>query len=132
TFLAMAATFLNFAYLTRWRYRKLEELSAYLRQIASGDYTLAIRDNREGELSILKNEIYKVTLRLTEQSEYLANDKKRMSEAISDISHQLKTPLTSLGMMLELLQQPNVPEEKRRQFLQTTLQQLDRMEWLIS
>jgi len=122
----------NFYRFTRWRYQELEKLSEYLRQIASGDYSFVIRDNREGELSILKNEIFKVTVRLSEQSEYLLRDKERMSEAISDISHQLKTPLTSMGVMLDLLKQPNLPEEKQQQFLKYLQQQLERMEWLIT
>src|SRR5690625_1062967 len=46
---------------TRWRYREIEQLSSYLRKINSGDYTLDVRDNHEGELSILKSDIYKVT-----------------------------------------------------------------------
>ena len=46
---------------TRWRYREIEKLSGYLRQISGGDYSLDVRDNHEGELSILKNDIYKVT-----------------------------------------------------------------------
>lgn len=51
---------------TRWRYRELEKLSSYLRQISSGNDSLDVRDNQEGELSILKNDIYKVTLMLSE------------------------------------------------------------------
>src|SRR5690625_3240150 len=60
---------------TRWRYREIEKLSSYLRQISSGDYSLDVRDNHEGELSILKSEIYKVTLMLSEQGELLKKDK---------------------------------------------------------
>ena len=51
---------------THWRYREIARLSGYLRQISGGNYSLDVRDNREGELSILKNDIYKVTLRLSE------------------------------------------------------------------
>lgn len=125
-------TCLNFYIFTHWRYRQLNELSDYLRKIAAGNYSFDLRDNREGELSILKNEIFKVTMRLVEQGEYLLRDKERMSEAISDISHQLKTPLTSMGVMLDLLQQPNLPQDKQKQFLHHLQQQLERMEWLIT
>jgi signal transduction histidine kinase len=129
---AIVLTCLNFYIFTRWRYRELNALSDYLRKIAGGNYSFDLRDNREGELSILKNEIFKVTMRLVEQGEYLLHDKERMSEAISDISHQLKTPLTSMGVMLDLLQQPNLPPERQRQFLHHLQQQLERMEWLIT
>lgn len=128
----IVVSYYNFYHFTRWRYRELERLSEYLRQIAGGDYSFVIRDNREGELSILKNEIFKVTVRLSEQSEYLLRDKERMGEAISDISHQLKTPLTSMGVMLDLLKQPNLPQDKQHQFLKYLQQQLERLEWLIT
>ena len=49
-------------------YRELEKLSVYLREISSGNYSLDARDNQEGELSILKNDIYKVTLMLSARS----------------------------------------------------------------
>lgn len=129
---AIVLTCINFYGFTSWRYRELMRLSQYLRKIAAGGYALDIRDNREGELSILKNEIFKVTMRLSEQSEYLLRDKERMSEALSDISHQLKTPLTSMGVMLDLLKQRDLPPEKQGQFLAHLQQQLERMEWLIT
>ena len=57
---------------TRWRYRELEKLSVYLREISSGNYSLDARDNQEGELSILKNDIYKVTLMLSGDGRFCA------------------------------------------------------------
>lgn len=117
---------------TRNRYRDISQLSGYLRKIYSGDYSLDIRDNQEGELSILKNEIYKVTLILSGQAQLLENEKKALADAISDISHQLKTPLTSISVMAELLQSEQIGTEKRREFSKNLEIQLSRMEWLLS
>src|SRR5690625_3411773 len=117
---------------TRWRYREIEKLSGYLRQISSGDYSLDVRDNHEGELSILKSDIYKVTLMLSEQSELLKKDKIKLTEAISDISHQLKTPLTSMTMMVDLLSDAKLPDEKRKEFTHNISTQLERIDWLVS
>ena len=78
-------------------------LSAYLRQIDAGDYALDVRDNGEGSFSLLKNDLYKVTVRLREQAELLQKDKTALSNLIADISHQIKTPLTSLGVLADLL-----------------------------
>ncbi|HBN84217.1 MAG TPA: two-component sensor histidine kinase, partial [Clostridiales bacterium] len=88
--------FLSFLFFTWRRYQQLDRLSVYLRCIANGDFQLDIRDNAEGELSILKNEIYKVTVTLYEQAKLLQEDKLFLSDTLSDISHQLKTPLTSM------------------------------------
>jgi signal transduction histidine kinase len=76
-------------------------LSAYLRQIEAGDYALDVRDNGEGSFSLLKNDIYKVTVRLREQAELLQKDKTALSNLIADISHQVKTPLTSMGVLAD-------------------------------
>jgi signal transduction histidine kinase len=117
---------------TRWRYREIERLSGYLRRISNGDYELDVRDNHEGELSILKSDIYKVTLMLSGQSSYLEQDKIKLTNAISDISHQLKTPLTSMMVMADLLSSNQLDESKRAEFTQNIRVQLERIEWLVS
>ncbi|WP_424163404.1 sensor histidine kinase [Bacillus amyloliquefaciens] len=117
---------------TRWRYNEIEKLSIYLRQISSGDYSLDVRDNQEGELSILKNDIYKVTLMLSEQRSLLQKDKIQLTDAISDISHQLKTPLTSMMVMADLLSDPDLSDEKRTEFTRNIRIQLERIDWLVS
>lgn len=119
-------------YFAALRYREMEKLSGYLRRISGGDYSLDVRDNREGELSILKNEIYKVTLMLSRQRTLLQRDKIRLTDAISDISHQLKTPLTSMLVMTDLLSDAKLPEDKRVEFTRNIRIQLERMEWLVS
>ncbi|SFQ11264.1 Signal transduction histidine kinase [Psychrobacillus psychrotolerans] len=117
---------------TRWRYTEIGNLSSYLRQISNGNYTLDVRDNQEGELSILKNDIYKVTLMLSEHSALLQHDKVQLTNAISDISHQLKTPLTSMTVMADLLSEPELPPEKRTEFTRNIRIQLERIGWLVS
>ncbi|WP_421385243.1 sensor histidine kinase [Bacillus salacetis] len=117
---------------TRWRYREIEKLSSYLRKISSGDYSLDVRDNHEGELSILKSDIYKVTLMLSEHRSSLEQDKYKLTNAISDISHQLKTPLTSMMVMSDLLSDKKLEEDKRIEFTQNIRVQLERIEWLVS
>ncbi|MGD6846202.1 sensor histidine kinase KdpD [Rossellomorea aquimaris] len=117
---------------TRWRYREIEKLSGYLRKISSGDDSLDVRDNQEGELSILKNDIYKVTLMLSEHRSFLEKDKLTLTNALSDISHQLKTPLTSMMVMADLLSDSTLEESKRAEFTQHIRVQLERIEWLVS
>ncbi|MBC8079251.1 MAG: HAMP domain-containing histidine kinase [Gorillibacterium sp.] len=117
---------------TFWRYREISKLSTDLRSISAGDYSLDIRDNQEGELSILKSNIYKVTLMLSEQSELLKRDKKYLADAISDISHQLKTPLTSMAVMTDLLLDNQLKEAKKNEFIRSIHTQLERIEWLVT
>lgn len=104
-------------------------LSEYLRQIDAGDYALDVRDNGEGSFSLLKNDLYKVTVRLREQAELLQKDKTALSNLIADISHQIKTPLTSLGVLADLLAE-DPPEADRRAFVERLRAQLGRIQWL--
>lgn len=129
TALALCSSFLLFI---KYRYQQIKKLSLYLRRISSGDYSLDIRDNAEGELSILKNDIYKVTLMLSEYNEQLKKEKLLLSNHISDISHQLKTPLTSMMVMVDLLRNDELPQEKRREFITIITHQMERIEWLVS
>lgn len=117
---------------TYWRYREISLLSGYLRRVTNGDYQFDMRDNYEGELSILKSEIYKVTLMLTQEGSSLKRDKLKLTDAISDISHQLKTPLTSMMVMADLLSSKNLDEEKRNEFTRNIRIQLERIDWLVS
>ncbi|TXC92692.1 HAMP domain-containing histidine kinase [Metabacillus litoralis] len=122
----------SFLFFTKWRYREIEKLSSYLRRISRGDYSLDVRDNYEGELSILKSDIYKVTLMLSEHHSLLQEDKVKLTNAISDISHQLKTPLTSMMVMADLLGDVKLDEMKRQEFTNNIRVQLERIEWLVT
>ena len=94
---------------TNKRYSEIEKLNDYLSRICAGIYDLNIPDNREGELSILKNNLYKVILIPNNQNDRLSNDKKYLADSLADISHQIKTPLTSAVDVkdIELKTEPN-------------------------
>lgn len=126
---AVSLAALGFQY---WKYRQLARLADYLSRISAGEYDLDVRDNAEGELSILKSEIYKVTTKLADYNELLKKEKLQLADAMSDISHQLKTPLTSMLMMADFLRDGNLPPEKREEFTARLSAQLERIQWLVS
>ncbi len=120
-----------FIVVTKRRHQKLNELNDYLSLVCKGNYDLNINDNTEGELSILKNNLYKVVTLLKSQNEYLKNDKAYLADSLADISHQLKTPLTSMMVMCELLEK-ETDTEKRQEFVAVINTQLSKMKWLIT
>lgn len=117
--------------MTKRRYKNLNDLNDYLSLVCKGIYDMNIDDNTEGELSILKNNLYKVITLLQSQNEYLKNDKLYLADSIADISHQLKTPLTSMMVMCELLENEENPD-KRQEFVSVINNQLSKMKWLIT
>lgn len=117
---------------TLWRHRQMAQLADYLRRITAGEYSLDVRDHVEGELSLLKSEIYKVTVMLSEYNERLQDEKRQLADSMADISHQLKTPLTSMLVMTDLLRQEGLPAGKREEFTRHIRIQLERLEWLVS
>lgn len=110
---------------------KINELNNYLSLMCSGNFDLKLGDNTEGEMSILKNNLYKIMTLLKSQNEELKNEKVYLADSIADISHQLKTPLTSMMVMSDLLMDEN-DEQKRNEFLSIIATQLDKMKWLIT
>lgn len=119
-----------FAITTKKRYEAIGDLNSYLEKVLAGSEVPDILDQEEGELSLLRTNIYKATSALKYQKELLAKDKTALSDAIADISHQLKTPLTSMMVMNDLLKTEE-QKDRRIEFLRTQSNQLDRMNWLI-
>lgn len=128
---SISILFLQFIFM-KWRYNEINELAEYLKKTNNGDYSLDLRDNEEGELSILKSEIYKVSVTLREQNNALIEEKLNLVSGLSDISHQIKTPLTSMFVLTDSLCDSKLPEEKRLEFTGIINNQLKRLQWLVT
>ena len=92
-----------FIFLTNRRYRALANMAANLDRVLAGERDIRLRDMSEGELAILSSEIDKVIARLNLTVDELQAEKLALSDALADISHQLKTPLTSIAISTELI-----------------------------
>lgn len=97
---------------TKKRYERIADLSGQIDQVLHGQDRLCVSGEEEGELSILQSEIRKMTLRLREQNAELQKEKERLADSLADIAHQIRTPLTSVNLILSLLE--NDPGEERR------------------
>lgn len=134
---------------TIYRYRKIKKLSDWLTKLQTNDnnniseYIDRLKElsgheeyrfsgYMEGELSILQSEVHKITSRMIELNERLLMDKTYLADTLADISHQLKTPMTSMMVMSDLLSDQNLPNDKRQEFTGNIQSQLERMEWLLS
>ena len=95
--------------------QKIENIITYIEEINKGNYNLKIEENTENELSNLSNELYKITVMLKEQTEKSNKDKQILQTSLEDISHQLKTPLTSISIMLDNIRENPQMDEHTRQ-----------------
>ena len=113
-----------------WTSKKdIEQLSANIKRLIVGE-DVDIRDNREGSLRILKNDIHTLATHRREQVDVLQQERDILKNTLADISHQLKTPLTSMMIMSELLE--DAPPEKQVEFIANIQSSLRRTEWLVS
>ena len=100
--ISTAALFLCLHYSNRKMQKRTKYLTEYLRQVEEGDYSLS-PEKEQDVFSNLEDEIYKTVLALRESREKLRKEKERLADNLADISHQFKTPLTSLSVLGELL-----------------------------
>ena len=113
-------------------YNKIRKLSIYTNDILNNKYNMDIREYSEGDISNLKNDLYKMTIKLKEQNELSLKDKIYLQDTLSDISHQLKTPLTSMYVINELLYDDKLDKSLKKELLNKSKKGLERIEWLIT
>ena len=112
--------------------KKINEITNYIKEINRKNYYLDILDNNEDELSLLKNELYKITIMLKEQTENLKKDKINLKDSISDISHQLKTALTSISILLDnIIENPNMDKKTKDEFLYSIRKEVNNIQVLV-
>ena len=112
--------------------KKINEITKYIEEINRGNYKLNIEENTEDELSILKNELYKITIKLKEVAENSQKDKTTLKDSLSDISHQIKTPITSILIMLDnILSDENMPEDIKKDFIKDIKREIVNIKFLV-
>lgn len=112
------------------REEKISDINSYIGKVNRGNYELKIEENGEDELTKLRNELYKTTVLLRETAENSEKEKTNLSNSLTDISHQLKTPLTSIRIMIDNIQNnPDMDEKTRNEFIEDISKQID---WISS
>ena len=100
--------YLVFSYI---RYQKMANLALQIDTVLHGNDEIAFQTYTEGEFAILQSEIYKMMVRLREQKHHLQQDKIHLADSIADISHQIRTPLTSINLLVSILSEKQLPDD---------------------
>ncbi len=123
---------INFIIHENKKTQEINNITNLIKEINKKNYALDINDMNEDELSILKNEIYKTTIMLKSEAEISKKDKLELKDSLSDISHQLKTPLTSILIILDnLLEEPNMNVDLREDFLRDIKREIININFLV-
>jgi signal transduction histidine kinase len=130
--IASAAAFgTAFFAFTKARYKSIARISDQIDLVLHNADHLYIGESDEGELSILQSEITKMTLRIREQNDALKKEKEHLADSLADIAHQLRTPLTSVNLILSLLAK-NPDENERRALIREIEELFVQMDWLLT
>ncbi len=114
------------------RYEGMRLLAGQIDELLHGGEVPEFRHFHEGDLEILRDEICKMTIRLKEQAALLQKEKASLADALADISHQIRTPLTALHILLERLRSPELDVDARRRLLREAGTLLAKIEWLVT
>ena len=130
--LSFTIIMITFLLYNKKKEKEISEITKYIEEINKKNYELQIDSITEDELSILKNEIYKTTIMLKESAENSNQDKINLKKSLEDISHQLKTPLTSILILLDnLIDDQNMNIETRNDFLTDIKREIININFLV-
>lgn len=118
--------------ISRYQYnKKIENISRQIDQILYHDKRLYIKNYKEGSLYILENKIQKLVIKLSDSNKQLIEDRNLLKESLEDISHQIKTPLTSLNLIVERIKKNNLTTQEKNELIKEEIKLLDKIEWLV-
>ena len=122
----------SFLVFTKNRYNRINTLTETIDKILHGNDKINIKSFGEGELSILESDVQKMLICLRDQKDKLEKDRTFLADSIADISHQLRTPLTSINLILSLIEAPDITEERRGELLRELSKLITKTEYLVS
>ncbi|MGL4773421.1 MAG: sensor histidine kinase, partial [Clostridium sp.] len=112
-------------------YGGVNKLNKSLERIIEGDYSVRVDDGKEGQFYVLTKNVNRLVEIVNASISSLKEEKIFLKDIISDISHQLKTPLSTLSIYNELIEGKMLGEKEEQEILQNSRNVLDKMEWLI-
>ena len=113
------------------RHREIARLASEVDEVLHDGRHIAFSDYREGDLAVLKNELTKMTAALAGATERLGQEKRALADALADVSHQIRTPLTAIGLVVPAIETARDDAERARA-LRELEGLVERVGWLVT
>ena len=120
-----------FATFSLRRYRQIARLASEVDEVLHGGRRIAFSDYREGDLAVLRNELAKMVAALRTATERLDAEKNALADALADVSHQIRTPLTAMGLLIGTAERTS-DEAERIRALHELETLVSRVGWLVT
>lgn len=131
-FIVMGAVFFVLNYFQYgFFYKRMRRLTLGAKKVVEGDYDIIISENKEGDLSKLAVSFNSMREIIRNNISELKKEKQFLVDLLADISHQLKTPLSSMIVYNDIMLNKNLTKEQSSTFLLNNQNQLNRMQHLI-
>lgn len=121
-----------FLFIIRYIAKDLMEFCNSAEKIMNGDLSVQIDNNKEGLLSTLRSQFHQMANRLKLNVDKLNKEKESMKSIVTDMSHQLKTPVASMKLSTSLLSENDLSDDEQQEFLEKCNEDIDKLDWLIS
>ena len=118
-------------FITYKRYIKIKLICKDIDSIINGSYSISLDKYKEGELAVLSDQVYKVLSGLRDAKDMLKKDKNYLADSMANISHQLRTPLTSINILMSTLSEHDISDERKLEIIRDIKKKLSQIEWLI-
>ena len=125
------ATGVLFALFSALRSRQVMRLASEVDEVLHEGRRIDFSDYREGDLAILKNQLSKMVATLRDATMRLEKEKGALADALADVSHQIRTPLTAMSLMVPAIEK-SADDAERTRTLRELERMIDRVGWLVS
>lgn len=103
--------------------KQIQRFITQMEKINQGIYDIRL-STKEEDFAILENELYKLTVKLREEAENAKSSQRFLKKTLEDISHQIKTPITSMQLIIDNLKDPEIDRSAKNElidYLQTEI-----------
>lgn len=112
-----------------WRHKEIRDLAAQIDEVLYDGRKLDLKSYREGDVAVLANELAKMVARLARLSDSLSKERNALADALADISHQIRTPLTAISLRLPTIETAEDALERKR-LVRELETMIERLSWL--